>query len=309
MRRNRRAKIVATVGPASASPEMLEALFLAGVDMFRLNFSHGTHDDHAKVHRRHPRAGAEGRAARSASCRICRDRRSASARSRTARSPLQPASVALRARPEPTATATSIPLPHPEIFAAVVARRRSADRRRHACASRVTGVGDDFIEAKVVIGGGISNRKGVNLPDTVLEPVAADRKGPRRSGVRRWSSASIGSRCRSCSARRTSIEARGLIGDRAGIMAKIEKPAALEQIDDIVRALRCGDGRARRSRRGNAARGGARPQKELIRACRLVGKPVIVATQMLEFDGQRRRPRRAPKPPTSPPRSTTAPTR
>src|SRR5664280_539069 len=50
MRRNRRAKIVATVGPASGSPEMLEALFLAGVDTFRLNFSHGTHEDHAKVH-------------------------------------------------------------------------------------------------------------------------------------------------------------------------------------------------------------------------------------------------------------------
>src|SRR6266571_2487580 len=50
MRRNRRAKIVATVGPASGSPEMLESLFMAGVDTFRLNFSHGTHEDHAKVH-------------------------------------------------------------------------------------------------------------------------------------------------------------------------------------------------------------------------------------------------------------------
>ena len=49
MRRNRRAKIVATVGPASGSPDMLEALFLAGVDTFRLNFSHGTHTDHANV--------------------------------------------------------------------------------------------------------------------------------------------------------------------------------------------------------------------------------------------------------------------
>lgn len=50
MRRHRRAKIVATVGPASSSPDMLKALFLAGVDTFRLNFSHGTQDDHAKVH-------------------------------------------------------------------------------------------------------------------------------------------------------------------------------------------------------------------------------------------------------------------
>jgi len=50
MYRNRRAKIVATVGPASASSETLEALFLAGVDTFRFNFSHGSHEDHAKVH-------------------------------------------------------------------------------------------------------------------------------------------------------------------------------------------------------------------------------------------------------------------
>jgi hypothetical protein len=50
MRRHRRAKIVATVGPASDSPEMLKALFLAGVDTFRLNFSHGSESDHAKVH-------------------------------------------------------------------------------------------------------------------------------------------------------------------------------------------------------------------------------------------------------------------
>jgi pyruvate kinase len=50
MHRNRRAKIVATVGPASNSPDMLKALFLAGVDTFRLNFSHGAQADHAKVH-------------------------------------------------------------------------------------------------------------------------------------------------------------------------------------------------------------------------------------------------------------------
>jgi pyruvate kinase len=50
MRRHRRAKIVATVGPASSSPDMLKKLFLAGVDTFRLNFSHGSHEDHAKVH-------------------------------------------------------------------------------------------------------------------------------------------------------------------------------------------------------------------------------------------------------------------
>jgi pyruvate kinase len=78
------------------------------------------------------------------------------------------------------------------------------------------------------------------------------------------------------------IEARGLIGDRAGIMAKIEKPAALEEIDDIVRLsdavmVARGDLGVEIPHEDVPGR-----QKELIRCCRLVGKPVIVATQMLD---------------------------
>ncbi len=82
MRRHRYAKIVATVGPATDTPEMLKALFLAGVDTFRLNFSHGIQADHARVH-----AAIRALEARSgdpsASCRICRARRFASARCAT----------------------------------------------------------------------------------------------------------------------------------------------------------------------------------------------------------------------------------
>ena len=78
MRRHRHAKIVATIGPASSSPERLRELFLAGADVFRLNFSHGAHDDHRQVHAA-IRASSARPAGRSPSCRTCRAPRSGSA--------------------------------------------------------------------------------------------------------------------------------------------------------------------------------------------------------------------------------------
>ena len=79
MRRHRHAKIVATIGPASSAPERLRELFLAGADVFRLNFSHGTHDDHRRVHAADPRARAGDGPPDRASCRTCRAPRSGSA--------------------------------------------------------------------------------------------------------------------------------------------------------------------------------------------------------------------------------------
>src|ERR1700732_4275044 len=279
MRRNRRAKIVATVGPASGSPEMLEALFLAGVDTFRLNFSHGTHEDHAKVH-------ASIRALELKVGRpigILQDLQGPKSRVGT----IKEGKFAVTAGQEVRFVLSgsdgdrmSIPLPHPEIFAAVKPRDDLLidDGRVRV---RVTGVGPDFIAAKAVIGGLISNRKGVNVPSAVLNlsPLTAKDRADLAFGLELgvdWVALSFVQKPGDV------IEARGLIGDRAGIMAKIEKPAALEQIDDIVRLSD-----AVMVARGDLGGGGPpqdapRPQKELIRSCRLVGKPVIVATQMLD---------------------------
>ncbi|HEY5131816.1 MAG TPA: pyruvate kinase [Bradyrhizobium sp.] len=279
MRRNRRAKIVATVGPASGSPEMLEALFLAGADTFRLNFSHGTHEDHAKVH-------AAIRALEQTVERpigILQDLQGPKIRVGT----IKDRKIVVVAGEQVRFVLSgsdgdkmSIPLPHPEIFAAVTPGDDFLidDGRVRV---RVTGLGDDRIDAKVIIGGVISNRKGVNVPSAVLDlsPLTAKDRADLAFGLELgvdWVALSFVQKPGDV------IEACGLVGDRAGIMAKIEKPAALEHIDDIIRLsdaimVARGDLGVEIPLEDVPGR-----QKELIKSCRLAGKPVIVATQMLD---------------------------
>jgi pyruvate kinase len=279
MRRQRHAKIVATIGPASASPEKLRELFLAGVDTFRLNFSHGTYQDHAAVH-------AAIRALEKEVGRpigILQDLQGPKIRIGT----LKDGALALaegetiRFVLEGTeGDRTSIPLPHPEIFEAILPGQDLLidDGRIRV---RVTGFGIDSIEARVVTGGRISNRKGVSLPGTVLDmsPLMAKDRADLAFGLELgvdWVALSFVPRPSDM------IEARALIGERAGLLAKIEKPSALDNIEDIVRL----------SDAVMVARGDLGVeippeevpgrQKELVRLCRLMVKPVIVATQMLD---------------------------
>jgi len=166
MHRNRRAKIVATVGPASGSAPMLEALFLAGVDTFRLNFSHGTHGDHAKVH-------AAIRALEQKVKRpigILQDLQGPKIRVGTIKDGKITAVAGEHMRfvlSGSDGDKMSIPLPHPEIFDAVTPGDDLLidDGRVRV---RVTGIGPEFIDAKVITGGVISNRKGVNVPSAIL---------------------------------------------------------------------------------------------------------------------------------------------
>ena len=146
---------------------------------------------------------------------------------------------------------------------------------------RVTGLGDAFIEAKVIIGGVISNRKGVNLPGTVLDlsPLTAKDRADLEFGLKLgvdWVALSFVQKPSDV------IEAQGLIGGRAGLVAKIEKPSALDHIEDIIRIsdavmVARGDLGVEIPHEDVPGR-----QKELVRACRLAVKPVIVATQMLD---------------------------
>jgi pyruvate kinase len=279
MRRNRRAKIVATVGPASRSPEMLEALFMAGVDTFRLNFSHGTHDDHAKVHA--AIRALEQRVSRPIG--ILQDLQGPKIRVGTIRDE----KITVVAGEEVRFVLSgvdgdkmSIPLPHPEIFEAVgPGQDLLIDDGRVRV--RVTGLGADTIDAKVVTGGVISNRKGVNIPGAVLKlsPLTPKDRADLEFGLALgvdWVALSFVQRPSD------GLEARGLIGGRAGVMAKIEKPAALDHIDDIVRL--CDAIMVARGDLGVEIPPEEVPgrQKELVRSCRLIGKPVIVATQMLD---------------------------
>ena len=279
MRRHRRAKIVATVGPASSSPEMLKALMLAGVDTFRLNFSHGTQSDHAGIHAAIRKLEREvGRPIgilmdlQGPKIRVgtLRDGKITVAAGETIRFVLSGSD----------GDRTAIPLPHREIFAAVAPGHDLLidDGRVRV---RVTALGDDFIEAEVIVAGTISNHKGVNLPGTVLDlsPLTAKDRRDLEFGLNLgvdWVALSFVQKPSDI------IEARGIIGDRAGVMAKIEKPAALERIDDIIQLCDAimvarGDLGVEIPHEDVPAR-----QKELVRACRLAVKPVIVATQMLD---------------------------
>ncbi|MCJ2034905.1 pyruvate kinase [Methylobacterium sp. J-068] len=279
MRRHRYAKIVATVGPASSSPEMLKALFLAGVDTFRLNFSHGLQADHAKVH-------AAIRALERDVGRpigILQDLQGPKIRVGTVQGGRLDLVAGERVRFVPEGSEggkDAIPLHHPEIFAAVVPGQDLLidDGRVRV---RVVGIEAAAIEAQVITPGVISNRKGVNLPGTLLDlsPLTPKDRADLAFGLELgvdWVALSFVQKPSDV------IEARGLIGDRAGIMTKVEKPQALERIADIIRLsdavmVARGDLGVEIPHEDVPGR-----QKELIRACRLAVKPVVVATQMLD---------------------------
>lgn len=279
MRRHRYAKIVATVGPATNTPDMLKALFLAGVDTFRLNFSHGVQADHAKVHAAIRALEAEvGRP-----IGILQDLQGPKIRVGTLWDGRLDLVAGERIRfvlEGAEGDRRAIPLHHSEIFAAVVPGQDLLidDGRVRV---RVTGVENAAIDAEVVTAGVITNRKGVNLPGTLLDlsPLTEKDRADLAFGL------DLGVDWVALSFVQTPsdvLEARGLIGDRAGIMSKIEKPQALDRIDDIIRLsdavmVARGDLGVEIPHEDVPGR-----QKELIRACRLAVKPVVVATQMLD---------------------------
>ena len=279
MRRQRHAKIVATLGPASASVEMIRALFHAGADVFRLNFSHGTHEQHRE------RLGqirqVEQEVGRPIG--VLADMQGPKLRVGTfAAGPvmLHAGSAFRLDLTDAPGDATRAHLPHPEIFAALQpdANLLLDDGKIRL---RVKQCGADFAETEVIVGGTLSERKGVNVPDVVL-PLSALTAKDRRDlefalnlGVE-WLALSFVQRPEDLD------EARELTRGRAGIMTKLEKPSAVEALDAIVD----------KSDAVMVARGDLGVelpaekvpgiQRRVVRACRRAGKPVIVATQMLE---------------------------
>ncbi|MEZ5856400.1 MAG: pyruvate kinase [Hyphomicrobiaceae bacterium] len=279
MRRHRKARIIATLGPASSDPVMIEKLFDAGADVFRLNFSHGTQADHkARFDAIRAIEAKKGRP-----IGILQDLQGPKIRIGT----LKAGPVMLEAGKELTfrmdrepGDATSLGLPHPEVFENMMPGHRimiDDGKLQLEC----VGVDKDRIQARVVVGGALSDRKGVNLPQTELSisPLTAKDRDDLAFGLELgvdWVALSFVQRPSDV------IEAQGLIKGRAGIMAKIEKPAALGRIEDIVALVDAvmvarGDLGVEIPPEDVPGR-----QKELIRLCRHAGKPVVVATQMLE---------------------------
>jgi pyruvate kinase len=279
MRRHRNVKIVATLGPASSDYDTIRALHEAGADVFRLNMSHGEHADIAERHRiiRQIEEDLSSPIAILADLQGPKLRVGAFARGEEEL--VEGASFRLDLDTA-EGDATRVCLPHPEIFQVL---EPGADLLVNdgKIRLRVTDCGEDFANCEVIAGGTISNRKGVNVPDAVL-PLAALSEKDRADlefvcdlGID-WLALSFVQRPEDVN------EARTLAKGRAAILSKIEKPAAVKAFDDIL-AVSDGIMVARGDLGVELPVQNVPPiQKRLVRKCRSVAKPVIVATQMLE---------------------------
>ncbi len=279
MRRQRKAKIVATLGPASSSKEQIRELFRAGADVFRLNFSHGTHDDHRERYETIREIEAEIERP----IGVLADMQGPKLRI----GELEGGEVTLKAgQPfrldldETPGNDQRAPLLHPEIFAAI-SPGTSLLIDDGKLQLEVLDCTSSHADTRVVTGGPLRDHKGVNLPGVILpispitEKDRADLEFALDLGCD-WIALSFIQRPEDLT------EARRLVGDRAAIMTKVEKPAALDclsqliALSDAIMVAR-GDLGVEMPPESIPSR-----QKQIIHACRLSGVPVVVATQMLE---------------------------
>ncbi|HVY17434.1 MAG TPA: pyruvate kinase [Rhodopila sp.] len=279
LRRRRRTKIVATLGPSSSTTEVITRLFQAGADVFRLNFSHGSYEDHAarfaiirELEEKFDRPigiladvqGPKLRVGRFSGGRV---------HLQTG----QPFRLDLNATP---GNAQRVNLPHPEIIeAASIGATLLLDDGKLRL--RVAHKRPDALETEVVVGGPLSDRKGVNVPDMVLPiPALTDKDRADLEFAVTHGANYIGL---SFVQRPEDVEeAKQLINGRCWVMVKLEKPQALDNLDQILALTD-----AVMVARGDL--GVELPpeevplaQKRIVRLARQLGKPVVVATQMLE---------------------------
>ena len=277
--RTRKVRILATLGPASNTPEMIRRLAEAGADAFRINMSHGTHADHLRAIE--TIRALEKELERPTT--ILADLQGPKLRvGKFAEGGVELARGQLFSfdRDETPGDATRVNLPHREIFHGVEeGTRLLIDDGK--IVQRVIGVTPDRIETTVEVGGRISNNKGVNVPDVVL-PLAALTDKDRADLAFAldqhvdWIALSFVQRPEDVA------EARRLIAGRAALLAKIEKPAAVERLDGI---LELADAvMVARGDLGVELPPQAVPPlpKMIVEAARRFGRPVVVATQMLE---------------------------
>ena len=279
MRRNRKVKIVATLGPASSSPEMLDKLVHTGVDVFRINMSHSSHDKARELHaavrfcehkNRHPLG-------------ILYDLQGPKFRLGEfggGKAAVKEGSVFKFDRTESAGSGERVFLPHPQIFDAV--------RPGHTLLlddgklrMRVLENKGGIIAAEVLVGGALASRKGISLPDTLLavgpltEKDEADLAYGLELGVD-WIALSFVQRGEDVAAVHKRIDGR------TAVMSKIEKPSA---ITDLAAVVAASDGvMVARGDLGVEMPVEKVPglQKLITRLSRAAGKPVVVATQMLE---------------------------
>ena len=279
MKRNRKAKILATLGPASSSPEVIEKLFTSGCDVFRLNFSHSSIEDHRKNHDcirnlekkyDHPTcilADLQGPKLRVGS--FVNNKVN-----------LKKGQNFILDLDSTIGNEKRVNFPHPEIYD-ILTPNSEILIDDGKIKLQIIKQNIDSLTTEVLNDGIISNNKGVNIPGVIL-PISsltskdkADLNKALEMGVD-WVALSFVQKAEDIE------ELRKIIGNKASIMAKIEKPSAVKNIDSIIEVS---DGiMIARGDLGVELPTEKVPviQKNIINRCRDYGKPVVVATQMLE---------------------------
>ena len=277
--RSRKVKILATLGPASSNPDMIRKLMLAGADAFRINMSHGDHSQKAALVEAIRALEKELKRPTT----ILFDLQGPKLRVghfKGKSAILKTGDRFTLDRKRSAGSSERVELPHPELFATI----RPGDRiliDDGKVRLKTIEVDDRTLVTEVEVGGTVSDNKGVNVPD-VLVPIPSLTEKDRADLAfaleqkADWIALSFVQRPEDVA------EARALIGEKASLLAKIEKPAAIDQLSDIV-----GLADAVMVARGDL--GVELPpeqvpplQNRIIAVARQYGKPVVVATQMLE---------------------------
>ena len=279
MRRNRKVKILATIGPASSEEAMIRKLFEAGADVFRINMSHSSHELMRELVRRIRAVEIAVKRPIGILCDLQGPKLRVGKFENVKAELIAGQSFTLDDNPAPGDN-TRVHLPHPEILQSVRPGHRLLidDGKLSLLAEAADG---KSIRCKVISGTSISDKKGVSLPDTILptgaltEKDRADLDACLAEGID-WIALSFVQRPEDVA------EVRKIAAGRAAIMSKLEKPQAIERLAEIIEISD-----AMMVARGDL--GVEMPlesvpgiQKQITRAARKAGKPVVVATQMLE---------------------------
>ncbi len=276
---NTRTNILATLGPASDSKEKISALIDAGIDGFRLNFSHGTHEGHKRIYNIIRRLSKE----KNAHIAIIADLQGPKLRIglfKNDKVTLKKGQKFVLDMKDKLGDETRVTLPHKEVFEAL----RVGDNllvNDGNIVLKVLKCHKTSVETEVMVGGVVSGHKGVNLPNSSLNisPLTPKDLEDLDFALK----LGVDCVCLSFVQRAADIlEARKIIKDKAWIIAKLEKPQVMDDLDKIIAV----------SDMIMVARGDLGVecpivtvpvlQKEIVMRCRRCGKPVIVATQMLE---------------------------
>ncbi|MDR2723608.1 MAG: pyruvate kinase [Holosporaceae bacterium] len=279
MKRNRNSKIMATIGPATSSSESLEKLCLYGVDIFRLNFSHGFHEDHAKVYEAIRTIGRK----HSIFPTILADLQGPKLRIGTfedGKSILKEGEIFRLDLDAENGNSKRVYLPHPEILKALqpgtLLLLDDGKLKLEVLATE-----KNYADAKVLVGGQLSDKKGINIPNLMLPIPSLTKKDLKDLdfalglGVD-WVALSFVQNIEDIE------KAREIIKNRAGVVSKLEKPLAIDALEPIIDAsdavmIARGDLGVEMNQEDLPV-----IQRNALRVCHRMGRPVIVATQMME---------------------------